>query len=334
MSTGAGIAQAPRIRMVYGPEAVRGTTPANLNVQQLRCISRDIDLETKGVRSAEVYPDRNVRDWRGGSLSVAAQLQYELSIGQTTGGTAVDFPGMDDMLASLLGGTWSAIGNAGTSTPGTLKVGTQLNTFTFERQFLDVALYESFPGCIPNDMTIDFKPEAIIGGQCTILGMGGLNSDTSSSVQGTGTLNGPTTAPPLDVFRGQIKEGGSVIGLVTTAAISIKNGRTLSPVIGSRFSPDVFDGQCMVTATMSIMFKDTTLRDKFLNETVSSVQLVAAELGATGTTGRRMVFTLPTIKYSTNQKKPKAEGPVVQDMQVECLYDSVSGTTIQIDRYL
>lgn len=332
-STGAGIAQGPRIRMAYAGETVRGTPNANPDMYQLRCITRDIDFETKSLGSAEIYPDRQRRDWRQGSLSVAAQLNYELSVAQAAD-AALTGIAIDDMLSSCLGADWGAVG-AIPSTAGTLLVGTDLNTFTMERQFLDVGLYEAFAGCVVNDMTIDFKPESIIGGQLTIVGMGMVGETTSSvSVMGSGSLIAPSTAPPLDVFHGLIKEGGDTIGIATMASINIKNGRTLSPVIGSRISPDIFDGTCIITGSLSAMFKDSTLRDKFLNETVSSLVIQAVELGGAPDTGRRMVFTLPAMKYAKNDKKPKAEGPVIQDCPFECLYDPESGTTIQIDRYL
>jgi len=323
------IAQGPRIRICYGAEVTRGTTPPNLNLQQLRTITRDIDLTKGGLSSDEQYPDGQRRDFRQGFNQVVGSFNFELSLAQQSTGTITN-TGHDDLFEALLGGTWSATGTAGGS-PGTLKCGTNLKTKSFERQFLDIGQYEAFAGCIPSDLTLSFDPAKIIGGTWNIMGMSAPIM-SSTSIQGSGTLTTPTTAPPCDTFIGAITEGGSPIAVATQCQMTIKTGRSLSPVIGSKFSPDIFMGTILVSGTLSAFFQDNSLATKFYNEVNSTLVLTANELPTSGQ--RKMVFTLPNIKYSGNKKSPPPQGGVVQQLPFEALYDVSSGTTLQIDRYL
>lgn len=327
------IAMGPRVRLCYNyPEVTRGVLNGTPTYQVLRAIDRDIDTEIKGLMSAEVSVDRQIHDYRNGSVSIAGNLGFELSLATAASDHAsVTHVGMDDMFESLLGGSWSAVGTAGGSA-GTLKVGTNLNSFSVERQFLDIGAYEGYQGVIAGDMTLDFKPESIVGGKLTLLGMG-PGTSSNASLQTSGQPTTATAAPPFDTFIGSLSEGGTTNAVATAISLSIKSGRALSPVIGSKFSPDIFDGQCVITGTFSGYFGSSALLAKFLNETPSAVIIQLNELGF-ASSNRKMVITLPNIKYTQNKKSPKQMGGVVQDMAFQALYDPTSGTTMQIDRYL
>lgn len=317
------IASGTRVRMVYSPdEATPGTPGTNPALQQWRVINRQVDLTKTLLSSQEVYADRNRRDVRHGFHQVAGQIGFELACAQDV--SSVLHPGQDDWLESLLGGTWSGVD------AGTLKVGTTIHAKTVERQFLDITTYESYAGVVANEMTLDFKPEAIVGGTFTLLGMKSNVYSTSASFS-SGAVATPTTAPPYDTFIATITEGGGAIALATAVTLNVKANRQLTGVIGSKFSPQIFDGTCVVSGTLSAFFQDLSLLNKFINETPSSLVITCKELGALT---RTMTFTLPNIKYSGGTKNPPQNGGVIQDMPFEALYDTTSGTSIQIDRAL
>lgn len=302
MSIGVG----PRTQLAYIAEVTHGTTPASPTTKILRSIGRKINLTKQTVASKETWVDRNVHDLRHGFNQVAASIPFELACLT-----------WDDMLASLLGGAWAS---------NVLKVGTTLTTFTFERRFLDLAgtTYEVSKGMAPADLQMSVKPEAIVNASMTFIGM-------SASAPAATICASPTAAPtnaPFDSFIGTISEGGSPIAVVTDLTLNIKTGRTLAGVIGSKFSPDVFEGVCMVTGSVSAFFQDDTLLTKFLAETPSSLSITFNDLNGTNS----QTWLLPNIKYTGNEKDPPSEGGIVQVMPFQALYDVSTGTSIQITR--
>jgi hypothetical protein len=222
--------------------------------------------------------------------------------------------------------TESATSGRSLTVPGhRLSVGTTLTTFTVERQFLDVALYQPMRGVAANKLSLSIKPDAIIGGTMDVIGMSAAIPAGSTIAS---SLTAAPTHDPLTSFQGVLYEGTNLMGAATGVDVSVDNGRTVSPVIGQNFSLQVFDGMCKVTGTLTAILQDASLLTKFVNETNSSLYLCMDD--DNGTDFQSMV--LPNLKYNTGSMDPPATGPVPQSLNFEGIYDLTSATTIRFQK--
>jgi hypothetical protein len=113
-----------------------------------------------------------------------------------------------------------------------LDIGTVLRTFTVERQFLDIVQYQVFKGVSVGQLTLNIKPEAMIGGTFTLVGMDGTSIMTGTPLDAAPTT--PSTNAPCDAFKGSIYEGGTIIAVCTGLDLTLNNNRSVSAVVGLR----------------------------------------------------------------------------------------------------
>ena len=86
-------------------------------------------------------------------------------------------------------------------------------------------------------------------------------------------------------------------------------------------------GRSNCSGTITAYFENSTLLDKFINETESNIVFELPD-GA----GNKYIFTLPRIKYNGGQPDVEGEGPITLSMPFQALLDSVTQTNIQIER--
>lgn len=205
-----------------------------------------------------------------------------------------------------------------------LKVGSTLTTYTFERRFPDVAQYQVFRGIAINSMSISMQPDQMIGGTLELLGMSGGAFAGSS-------LGNPAAAPsnsPLVAFQANILVDGVAQAVVTSLDLTIANGRSVQPVCGSRFSPDVFEGTAQVTGNLSAFFENPTLHNIFENELEKAVACRMDDPNGTDF----LAVAMPRVKFSSSTMDPPQEGPVTSQYQYQALVDSATNTTLIIQR--
>lgn len=298
-------ASGARAALQYIAEVTRGTTPGTPQMKILRATQININPRKNLLESNERRPDRQKRDVRHGFQSIEGTIGTELSLWNA-----------DDWIAACLGGAWTA---------NVLKVGTTVATFTAERRFEDLALYQVFKGVNPNTLALSIQPEQIVTANFGVIGM---STPAMSGTQLDATPTAAQTHAPFASFDGSIEEGGSAIAVVTGLEINIDNNRALQPVVGSNTSPDVYDGRCNVSGRISAMFESATLLNKFLNETESSIYVRLDDPDGVNW----LDITIPRIKYSGGDIDPPDSGPVIQDLPFVALYDESDATTIMFER--
>src|ERR1700743_1656332 len=87
-----------RVQLCYAAETTHGTTPGSPTWKTLRSTTRNVNLKKNILESAEGRPDRNRKDVRHGFQQINGTVGMEFSLSA-----------YDDFLASLLGGTWTAV---------------------------------------------------------------------------------------------------------------------------------------------------------------------------------------------------------------------------------
>ncbi len=205
-----------------------------------------------------------------------------------------------------------------------LDIGTTMRTLTIERRYTDLTQYEPFVGCAVPVGAVSIQPEKMIQLALTILGMSG-SAMTGSSL-GTPSTTGMSTEP-MTAFEGAIFEGGTSFGMVTGLDFNINNGDSLGGVVGSPISPDVFQAMAPVTGVLKAYLTDAVLYNKFINETQSKLWMKMSD-----PSGEFLHIVMPAIKYTGNDKTPPKTGGVVQEAPFQALYDTVTGTSISIQR--
>ena len=292
------------LRMVK--EVTFGTIPST-SFSTVRLTDTDLNLKFDSLQSNEIRSDRQIASFRHGMKSVEGSIGVEIAVGAH-----------NDLWSGAFAAAWG-----GSTGAYTLKTGTSLYTYTFERSFADGPQFDAMMGCAINGVDISITPDKMATAKFSVIGQ------TVTAMQGTtwaaGGVIAAGTAQPCDAFTGSLTEGGSPVAVVTAIEIKLTNGRKTEGVVGSRLTPAIFEGTCNVSGTVTALFENATLYNKFVNETDSAIVVNLTD-GSTGT----MSFTIPKVKYSTGDFNIPKEGPITVKMDFQALYDSGTSSTLTI----
>lgn len=288
----------------YVAESTFGTTPATPSMVALRHTSCGLQLTKDAFQSAELRSDRMIAGFKQGQNRCSGDIGIEFS-----------WKEFDPFIAAAMFGSWSS---------NVVKCGTTVSSFTLERAFADITQYEVFKGCMVNTWSLSIKPNAMVTGSF------GITAKEVVAMTGTpldAEITASQTELPYDGFSGTIKEGGSALGLVTGVDISLQNNLEALFALGSKNAAGITAGRSNITGTVSVFFQDVTMRNKFVNETASSLEIVLGN-----GTAKSYTILLPRIVYSGADNAVSGEGPITLNMPFTALVDSSVGSNMQITR--
>jgi hypothetical protein len=294
----------------YIAEVTFGTTPATPAMTLIRHSGMSLALTKDSLQSDEVRSDRQIADFRHGNRTVGGDISAELTYGE-----------QDDFLEAALGGTWAV------DTPSAgidqLKVGETLTSFTIRRFFSDITQYEVFTGVRFSGLAISVQPNQISTITFT------CNGQDMSTTNLTGATQNPanTNTPFSGHEAGDIKEGGITYAGITGIELALDNGLESAFELGSDTTGDHIIGRSNVTGTVTAYFENSTLLDKFLNETESSIEFTQTDLD-----GNTLRFVVPKIKYTGGQPDVSGEGAILLSLPFQGLYDATTSTNFYIER--
>lgn len=297
-------------------ETVYGTTPSNPALDTVRITGTSLGLAKDSLQSEELRNDRQIADFRLGANRVAGDINFELS-----------YETFDDLLLGVLvGDAWTA----DTPVVGTdqAKAGTTRHSFSFVREFSDLATkgFYIYRGCELTQMQLNVAANSIITGSFTVVGASQEIADDLTGL-GTPTFPAATTTKPLDSFTGTINEGGVLIAVVTELTLNLQNGIDPRFVVGSKDSIRPSIARSNLTGQVTAYFENSTLVEKFINETESSLDFTLPDAD-----GNEIKFIIPRIVYTGGQPDVNDEGPVVLTMPFQALLDDTEATNILIER--
>jgi hypothetical protein len=295
-------------------EVTYGTTPVSPVWVPIRHKSTSLALTKDSMQSEELRSDRQIADFRHGNYKVGGDIAVELSYGT-----------FDAILAAVLAGTWALQ----TPSSGTdrLKAGTTRASFSVLRHFGDLEAgnaYHLFKGVEFSKASLSVKPNAIVEMGLTVIGQ---DMSTDAAAPSGSTYSAATTTSPFDSFSGLITEAGVSIAVVTELSLELENGHAERFVVGDAQGLRPSIGRSNLTGTLTAYFENTTLLNKFINETESSLSFRLVDL-----LGNAYAFTIPRLKYTGGQPDVSDEGPITLAMPFQALYDATSQTNIYIDR--
>lgn len=289
------------------PEVDYAVLPATPAYEKVRYNTCTIGLTRDTLQSAEIRSDRQIADFRMGQNKVGGNLTGEMSLDDTLMG----------FLEAVMGGTW---------TEKVLKSGLVRRSFSLLRHFEDMASTKPWfliPGIEFSAFSLSVEPGKIATYTLDTIGQG----FTAATSAPTGSTFGtPSTNSPMDAFTGAISEGGTAIAAVTQVSLKLDNGMNRKFVIGSRNTLRPEEGRSNCTGSMTAYFENTTLLEKFMNDSNSSLSF---QLTAGSDT---LTFALPNLKYTTGQPDVSGEGAVTVPMNFQAIYSPADATQLVITR--
>lgn len=280
--------------IIYEKEDAWGELNVTPDMSKLRHTSAAINLTKDGFQSNEIRSDRMISDFRHGVIRAQGDIGFEFSYGE-----------FDQLLAAALFGTWD--GNV-------LKAGTTAQSFTIERQFTDVDKFLLFTGCTVGSMSLDIPSNAMVTGSMSFIGKNAEYKETTRDA----TPNASIANSPFDSFTGELKEGGSTIGIITSLSISLENGVEPAFVLGSNVALQNIIGRSNLTGTMTAYFQDLTMLNKFVNETESSIELTLSD------GSNQYVIYIPRVKYTGGEVSVSGEGAITISLPFQALVGSAT----------
>lgn len=208
-----------------------------------------------------------------------------------------------------------------------LKAGVIRRTFTLERFFADISSagkpYHRYTGAEFNTLALTIAANAMVKGTIGILG---LDSGLSATALAGATVAPATTTSPMDSFTGKLLEAGVEIAVVTELTLNLDNGMAPRFVVGSKTSIKPSIARSNLTGQITAFFEDSTLLEKFINESTSSLKFNLPDLD-----GNFYTITIPRLKYTGGQPDVAGEGPIMLSMPFQAILDPATGTNIYID---
>lgn len=300
-------------------EVTTGTTPNDPALELVRITGTTLGLSKDTLQSNEIRSDRQLSDLRMGSNQVGGDVNFELSYGS-----------FDKFLSAALMATngWEA----DTPALGTdqIKAGQGRQGFTFVRHFADIQAvdkpYYIYRGCEINTLSLSIAANSMITGTFSVIGKSQELAQDLTAL-GTPTFPAASTTSPLDSFTGSLKENGTTIAVITEIQLQLENNINPRFVVGQKDSIDASVGRSNCTGTITAFFEDSSLVEKFINETESNIEFELPD-GA----GNLLKVIIPRIKYTGGQPDVSGEGPITLSMPFQALLDATEGTNIIMER--
>lgn len=202
-------------------------------------------------------------------------------------------------------GHWLKLGFGAPTTTGAadpyshvFKIGDTMPSAVLEQGFTDIAAYELFNGIKMSKMAISFGGDGELTAKIDLLG--GKETIGATSVDATPDT---ITITKLGNFQASLKEGGSSIATVLSCDLNFDfglDGDTYA-IGGAGFRTAIEEGLVQISGTIKAFFENTTLLNKAINGTESSLEITLTN----GT--HSLAIKLPEIIYERNS--PGIDGP-------------------------
>lgn len=174
--------------------------------------------------------------------------------------------------------------------------GTTMTSWVLEVQHPDVTLYRQYIGMIASKMDLNMQVGSIVTGSFDFVGK------KMVALSGTSCMGSPTASQAYgsaNAVRGvfDIIEGTSSISATTyikSASLTYDNSLRVQEAIGVFGAAGVAPGTINCTGKVEVYFADSTMYNKFINNTESSLCIPVLD-----PLGNGYVYYFPRIKYST-----------------------------------
>lgn len=205
--------------------------------------------------------------------------------------------------------------------------GTTDESLTIEREYTDTASteIERFAGMSISGMSVNVPVEG-----ATTIGFSFVGKNSSSESSNAGTPAAASTNVFIDATGNckPIIEGSGEFA-ATSFSFTIENNLRARQEIGKLGAQSVGSGKFVVTGTLTGVFENSTLVDKFLNQTLSQLALPI-----TDDDGNSLCFYFPSVRYTAASRvAPQENQDVIAELSWQAFMDSTQNITMRYGRH-
>lgn len=306
--------QGSNSRLIFQTETVFKSVPSNADAMVLPFVSESLRSSRNLISSKTIRSSRNPLQPVRGNVDVSGDVTFELApeYGKLFHHAFGLYTAVSGETVGLAAGTYRH----------TFKIGALPVGLTIEKQFtdLDTAKYFQYSGCRINSLKINVKPEGLIESSFSVIGA----KETIADVSFDASPVDPGHSP-YDGFGATLTEGGVALAVATEIDFTLENNLDGTSFVidgtGQRYSLPA--GTAKVSGTVKLLFNNTTMYEKALNYTDSSLVITFTHGVGDGTDGNeKLTFTIPELKFQPNA--PVVSGPqgVLVEMPFEAFYDN------------
>lgn len=223
---------------------------------------------------------------RPGSHEVGAAFPYDLYYGE-----------QDDHFQASMRGTWAS---------DVLFPGTTRRSFTVEVREQDLGASTLTNGFRFGGFRISGAADEPIKVEFSGMGIKQTGPTVSAAFYTSPTI---TTTEYMDALSCVLEVDGSPVVNVTTFDFTFDNGLSVAKVIGSPYSPDVYESNATLAGTLTALRDSITNSSKYRNATEFDFVLTGEDPD-----GNQMVFTLKNLLYTGDTLPLGNAGPPVQTL--------------------
>lgn len=290
----------------YVEESTWGTTPGSPSMVLLKAATygETLSANMEELRSNSINSNRAVESVRGGNFDVGGGIPFEAAL-----------LGFGTILKHALGDVTTT--GAGPYTH-VIKRGTLPAGLTIEKGFDDINQYFVYTGCKVNSIDFNVASSGLVTGTLNILG-----KQVSASGTSLGTPSSSTHTPIVHHEATAVNEGGSSATILNLTCSITNNIQADRYNVGSRYRAAAQEGKGDATGTVTFLFEDLTLYNKWLNETESSLDITFTQ----GSSSLKLDF--PSVYY-TGQAGPTIETDqgVVIALNFRAVYDATDASDV------
>jgi len=180
-------------------------------------------------------------------------------------------------------------------------------SYYIEQYYQDIDQSQLFGGCRVVGMTLRGQPDGMATVEFRFLGASMTTETSSAPVYDTPTLNTENALVFTDALIGL---DGTDITTLTAFELNVNLGGATLPVIGSNYTPDVFDDELVLTGSISGLRQNMDFVTAFDAETEYELNILLQD--ATGTPRKAFGLFVPRIKLTDVDAPLGQDGAMIE----------------------
>ncbi len=232
----------------------------------------------------------------------------------------------------VTGGTLitEAVGDTVTITDSTIVNGTTAKSYSMEKYMSDKTQYYGFTGCRIENLSLSIQSRQKVTGS---FGFNGKSGGITQATIGSGVYSAAPTNPVLNASRNvaRITEGGGALGAgvwVQRLELNFANNTRIVDGVGSVDAVEIGTGRFNLTGTLSALFEDEVLVEKYIDHTLS-----ALAVGIEDANGAGYMFSIPALYYTNGDITGVGnDDEVTADLEFEAIMHPTQNIMSRIDR--
>lgn len=212
-----------------------------------------------------------------------------------------------------------------------------LTTLSFQRCYTKAAegIGEHFTGCAIESIDIDASGQDTVKMNTTVIGV------TATSDAGVEVVDNAaaTTAEMTSINGVQFVREGTGAGAhadmdVLGFTMNISNGIRQQYKLGTFGASGLKHGDFVVTGTLQAYFENSTLFDKFLNQSATALSIAISDEATSEGVGNAYIFDMPNVRFTDGQRVAGGRNQdIIAEMSFQAIYSgeaAAAGHTLKI----